>query len=95
MLILTRRVGESIVINGQEIVVTILGFNGNQIRLGVEAPEGMSIHREEIYRRILNESDNQKELRIMDERRERAFAIKEYNKERRREKMQNNRVLEL
>ena len=51
MLILTRRVGESIVI-GDDITATVLGVKGNQIRLGVNAPKEVSVHREEIYQRI-------------------------------------------
>lgn len=52
MLILTRRVGETIMI-GDEVTVTVLhNQRSNQVRLGIEAPEGMPIHREEIYERI-------------------------------------------
>ncbi|RMD68002.1 MAG: carbon storage regulator [Gammaproteobacteria bacterium] len=51
MLILTRRVGESLMI-GDEVSVTVLGVKGNQVRLGVDAPRSISVHREEIYRRI-------------------------------------------
>lgn len=51
MLILTRRVGESLVI-GDDINIIILGVKGNQVRLGIEAPEDVSIHREEIYLKI-------------------------------------------
>ena len=51
MLILTRRVGESIRIN-DDITVTVLGVNGMQVRLGVEAPEEVAVHRQEIYERI-------------------------------------------
>ena len=51
MLILTRRISESIVI-GDDINITVLGIKGNQIRLGVEAPKEISVHREEIYNRI-------------------------------------------
>lgn len=53
MLILTRRIGESIVIN-DNIIVTILGGRGNQIRVGVDAPKDIAVHREEIYLRIKN-----------------------------------------
>ena len=51
MLILTRRVGETLMI-GDEVTVTILGVKGNQVRVGVNAPKDVSVHREEIYMRI-------------------------------------------
>lgn len=54
MLILTRRVGESLMI-GDEINVTILGVKGNQVRIGVNAPRDVAVHREEIYQRIQQE----------------------------------------
>lgn len=57
MLILTRRVGEKLMI-GDEISVTILGVKGNQVRIGVQAPSNVSIHREEIYERIQDEERN-------------------------------------
>lgn len=54
MLILTRRVGETLMI-GDEVAVTILGVKGNQVRIGVKAPRDVSVHREEIYDRIHHE----------------------------------------
>lgn len=54
MLILTRRVGETLMI-GDEVTVTVLGVKGNQVRIGVNAPRDVSVHREEIYERIKQE----------------------------------------
>jgi carbon storage regulator len=58
MLILTRRVGESLMV-GDEITVTVLGVKGNQVRIGVSAPKDVAVHREEIYNRI--QSDHREE----------------------------------
>ncbi len=55
MLILTRRVGETVVI-GEDISVTVLGVKGNQIRLGINAPKDVAVHRQEIFDRIQNET---------------------------------------
>ena len=54
MLILTRRVGETLMI-GDEVTVTVLGVKGNQVRIGVNAPKDVAVHREEIYDRIKKE----------------------------------------
>jgi len=56
MLILTRRVGETVMI-GNDVTVTVLGVKGNQVRIGVNAPKDVSVHREEIYERIKREED--------------------------------------
>jgi len=57
MLILTRRVGETLMI-GDEVTVTVLGVKGNQVRIGINAPKNVAVHREEIYQRIKGENEN-------------------------------------
>ena len=54
MLILTRRVGETLMV-GDDVTVTVLGVKGNQVRIGVNAPKSVAVHREEIYERIKRE----------------------------------------
>lgn len=58
MLILTRRVGETVMI-GDEVTVTVLGVKGNQVRIGVNAPKDVAVHREEIYERIRHEDEEE------------------------------------
>jgi carbon storage regulator len=57
MLILTRRVGETVMI-GDEVTITVLGVKGNQVRVGINAPKHVAVHREEIYERIKREQQN-------------------------------------
>ena len=56
MLILTRRVGEKLII-GENVTVTVLGVKGNQIRIGIDAPRDVLVNREEVYQRILKERE--------------------------------------
>lgn len=58
MLILTRRVGETLMV-GDEVTVTVLGVKGNQVRIGVNAPKEVAVHREEIYQRIQREKNGE------------------------------------
>ena len=63
MLILTRRVGETLII-GDDIKLTVLGVRGHQIRLGIDAPSDVTVHREEIYQRIVAERN---EVKVQDD----------------------------
>jgi carbon storage regulator len=60
MLILTRRVGERLII-GENIEITILGMKGSQVRIGIDAPKEIPVHREEIHQRIQQEKEKQHE----------------------------------
>jgi carbon storage regulator len=61
MLILTRRVGETVMI-GDKVTVTVLGVKGNQVRIGVDAPRDVAVHREEIFERIRREGDDEDDV---------------------------------
>ena len=63
MLILTRRVGETLMV-GDDVTVTVLGVKGNQVRIGVNAPKDVSVHREEIYDRIQSEKDDDQDANV-------------------------------
>ena len=65
MLILTRRVGETVVV-GDEVTVTVLGIKGNQIRCGINAPRHVAVHREEVYERIRREERRESDDRSKD-----------------------------
>ena len=60
MLILTRRVGETLMV-GDDVTVTVLVVKGNQVRIGVDAPKDVAVHREEIYQRIQSEKEDGQE----------------------------------
>jgi carbon storage regulator len=58
MLVLTRLIGETIMIGGEEVTVTVLGVKGNQVRLGFKAPKDVTVHREEVYERLHGDSES-------------------------------------
>ena len=59
MLILTRRLGESLMI-GDDVTITVLSVKGNQVRIGIDAPKSVAVHREEIYHKVQSEKGNGK-----------------------------------
>ncbi len=61
MLILTRRVGETLII-GDDVTITVLGVKGHQVRCGINAPKNVSVHREEIYQRIQQEKNKAQQV---------------------------------
>ena len=78
MLILTRRVGETLMI-GDDVTVTVLGVKGNQVRIGVNAPRDVSVHREEIYERIKKEQSEKRLTPVLDRIRRLGYAERSHD----------------
>ena len=72
MLILTRRTNETLMI-GDDVKITVLNVKGNQVRIGIDAPHDVAVHRQEIYERIQNEQEGNKKVNKYKERYERAI----------------------
>ncbi len=66
MLILTRRAGETVMI-GNDVTITVLGVKGNQVRIGINAPKDIAVHREEIYERIQSEKSGKSGTAVADD----------------------------
>ena len=79
MLILTRRVGETLMV-GDEVSITVLGVKGNQVRIGVNAPKEIAVHREEIYQRIQHERSMHEHLTILEQDYQPSFDDDEFNR---------------
>ena len=89
MLILTRRITESLIV-GEDVFITVLGIKGNQVRLGIEAPKSVSVHREEIYRRIL---DGEEEAEEHEKQQKKQHKHQQGKKEKRDEFNTTNRTI--
>lgn len=79
MLILTRRVGETLMV-GDEVSLTVLGVKGNQVRIGVNAPRDVAVHREEIYQRIQHERSMHEHLQQLEQDYQPSFDDEPFNR---------------